>query len=102
MAQYRKKPVMIEAVQFNGFERVDDCFEPMFDFNFSPPGWIVDACAKAVHEEGSIDNDGESLFIRTLEGEHEARPGDWIIRGVKGELYPCKPDIFDLTYEVAA
>lgn len=38
-------------------------------------------------------------FIRTLEGHHEVSPGDWIITGVKGERYPCKPDIFELTYE---
>ena len=41
----------------------------------------------------------DSAFIETLEGRMEAKPGDWIIRGVKGELYPCKPDIFEATYE---
>lgn len=42
---------------------------------------------------------GEFLLIETLEGTHRANPGDWIIRGVKGEFYPCKPDIFAATYE---
>ena len=42
---------------------------------------------------------GQSLIIPTLEGDHEARPGDWIIMGIKGEIYPCKPDIFEQTYE---
>jgi len=41
------------------------------------------------------------MLIHTLEGTHQANPGDYIIRGVKGELYPCKPDIFELTYEAA-
>jgi hypothetical protein len=43
----------------------------------------------------------ETLIIHTLEGDHRADPGDWIIKGVKGEEYPCKPDIFDATYERA-
>ena len=50
----------------------------------------------------SPDNVGDGfnwLEIETLEGIHRAMPGDWIIRGVKGELYPCKPDIFEATYE---
>lgn len=50
---------------------------------------------------GGIVRDGEDLLIGTLEGAHRAIPGDWIIRGVKGELYPCKPDIFAATYEAA-
>lgn len=100
MTKYCKKPVVVEAVQFDGFEWVDGGREAMFDLSFSPPDWITEATAKAVHDEGAIDNDGESLFIHTLEGELEARPGDWIIRGIQGELYPCKPDIFALTYEL--
>jgi hypothetical protein len=60
MAKFRKKPVVIEAVQHLG---------------------------------------NEPLFIETLEGKMRADPGDWIITGVKGERYPCKPDIFAVTYE---
>lgn len=41
-----------------------------------------------------------TIYIETLEGTMEARPGDWIIRGVNGELYPCKPDVFEKTYEI--
>lgn len=44
---------------------------------------------------------GPDLAIQTLEGQMVARPGDWIIKGVKGEIYPCKPDIFEATYEPA-
>lgn len=60
-----------------------------------PPPW-----------HSAIDDDGVSyetanLFIDTMEGEMMASPGDWIIKGVKGEFYPCKPDIFEATYEPA-
>lgn len=49
-----------------------------------------------------IENTGDGgIFIHTLEGRMEARPGDWIIRGVQGEYYPCKPDIFEATYDMA-
>jgi len=50
---------------------------------------------------GEVWRRGDYLFIGTLEGVHRADPGDWIIKGVKGELYPCKPDIFAQTYEPA-
>ena len=46
-----------------------------------------------------VDFDGHVIAIDTLEGEMHADPGDWIIRGVQGEFYPCKPDIFEATYE---
>ena len=88
MAQYRKKPVVIEAFQWTGgHDQTED------------PAWIVDAIkANAVRfeREGTPD---VALMIDTLEGTHRANQGDWIIRGVKGELYPCKPDIFAATYE---
>ena len=58
------------------------------------PRWVIDACVA-----GTIyDKDG-ATFIRTLEGDHRVSDGDWIIRGVKGEFYPCKADIFEATYE---
>lgn len=104
--RYTKKPVTIEAVRFDGIETVDDVPEPMFDGSFDPPAWVIDGLAKAESEEGAIwtghrvnEPDVEGLFIHTLEGDHFATPGDWIIRGVKGELYPCKPDIFAATYD---
>lgn len=90
MTRYRKKPVVIEAFQWTG------CPDQTEDL-----GWIVDAIkAGSVRFEGSGTPD-VSLLIDTLEGTHRANQGDWIIQGVKGELYPCKPDIFTATYEAA-
>jgi hypothetical protein len=78
MGKYRKKPVVVEAIRFNGTNHVEvGRFLAGADFEPSI---------------GSID-------IKTLEGTMRADRGDWIIRGVKGELYPCKPDIFEATYE---
>lgn len=77
MAYFRKKPVVIEAAQWTGGNAVS-----LLD-------WIGDAAK----QEGAV------LVIHTLEGDHEASLGDWIIKGVKGEFYPCKPDIFAATYE---
>lgn len=81
--QFRKKPVVIEAVQFRAGEQDGELAD--------------DVIAGRVRytEEGT-------MLIHTLEGTMEAQPGDWIIRGVKGELYPCKPDIFAATYEPAS
>ena len=78
MYKYRKLPVEIEAFQWT-VDRV--------------PQWWVEA--KGIE----IEIKSGSAFIPTLEGTHEAKVGDWIIQGVKGEIYPCKPDIFALTYE---
>lgn len=79
--KYRKKPIVIEATKFE------------------PPviGNLTVYLAKI-----GVSHDLESpthYSIPTLEGKHEVTPGDWIITGVKGEKYPCKPDIFELTYE---
>lgn len=80
MAKYRKKPVVIEAFQWT----VDKC-----------PKWWLDASGKF-----EINIKTGSIFIPTLEGTHEARHGDYIIQGIKGEIYPCKPDIFEMTYDI--
>lgn len=85
--QFRKKPVVIEAVQYQGGGNFAD---PML------PAWLWEA-----FENGALVNRNGRLIVVTLEGEHLASPGDWIIRGVKGELYPCKPGIFAATYESA-
>lgn len=77
--KYRKKPVVIEAIQWNG----SNAFEIWNDFEDIPI---------RLKEEGT-------LLISTLEGDHIASIGDYIIKGIKGELYPCKPDIFEETYE---
>lgn len=83
--RYRKRPVVIEAVQFTG----DNFFE---------------VAAFIGHGPDVLDNPElkttDAPVIRTLEGEMRASPGDYIIRGVKGECYPCKPDVFAATYEV--
>jgi hypothetical protein len=87
--QFRKKPVVIEAVQFDGTPRgartVFDAFNiPLAKFVPAPGEW-----------------GRGTLLIPTLEGDHTASPGDWIIKGVKGEFYPCKPDIFAASYDPA-
>ncbi len=88
MTQYRKKPIVIDAFQFDGsYESV--------------------ACVIAVTSAARWFGEGHSgrppcVEIQTLEGTMTAMPGDWIIRGVKGEFYPCKPDIFAATYEPVA
>lgn len=88
--KYRKKPVEVEAFQFDG-----DLMGS--DGKYYVPGWAVRAFKTGVmHYKYGID---AQLYIKTLEGEHHASVGDYIIRGVKGELYPCKPDIFEMTYE---
>ena len=82
---FRKKPVVIRAFQLPQAE--DDDVEPFLDW-----------AAEVGFENYTSERDG-SLAIQTLEGTMVAAPGDWIIRGVKGEFYPCKPDIFQATYE---
>lgn len=92
MGSYRKKPVVIEAFQMTPENR---------ETNVNWPEWLHAAWQKERQELGSVcDVDGE-LYIETLEGSLRVSPGDWIIQGVQGELYPCKPDIFEATYEVA-
>lgn len=84
--KFRKKPIVIEAIQFTG-----DLGNRLECLNFD--GGIVWGCGPGV------DPCPGHLYIGTLEGEMRADAGDWIIRGVKGEVYPCKPDIFAVTYE---
>ncbi len=88
MPQFRKKPVVIEAVLWNPEGKPTNLPDWLWDHIAANPQ-LFDAAA------------GGSLTIRTLEGDMIAQPGDWIIKGVKGELYPCKPDIFEATYEAA-
>ena len=86
MAKYRKKPVVIEAVQWTG-----DNFEEIQKM-------LINADENRVIMPHP-NEDEDSLLIVTLEGEMRADKGDYIIKGVKGEFYPCKPDIFEATYE---
>jgi hypothetical protein len=105
MGHYRKKPVIVEAVRFDGCEYVDDIPEPMFEGSFDiVPDWITDAEAKGEGEAGALyvdrlADDEIVLTIVTLEGALYAKAGDWIIQGTAGELYPCKPDIFAAIYD---
>jgi hypothetical protein len=78
MAQYRKKPVVIEAIQVT-IDNVDE---------------LVEFC------EGNLKSHPlVGVVIETLEGKMNVSKGDYIIKGVKGEFYPCKPDVFEMTYE---
>jgi hypothetical protein len=89
---------MIEAVRFVGLDVAEDGRHGIhFDTEEELPKWLRDALVDDVvfPIASGIDN----LYVKTREGLMEAAEGDWIIRGVKGELYPCKPDIFNLTYD---
>lgn len=97
--RYRKKPIVIEAVRFIGINSDGD---PTFDGDVAE--WLVEACAGPEDHAGSIwVGRGLSrtfvLYVGTLEGSLIASPGDWIVRGIKGELYPVASDIFEATYE---
>ena len=89
MARYRKKPVVIEAFRF-GIDEPERWWKTAVDVG-------IDRVVTPVPGDGP-----QYAIINTLEGDMIARYGDWIIRGVRGELYPCKPDIFDATYEPAS
>ena len=78
--KFRKKPIVIEAVQWTGKN-----IKEMFDF----ADWVI-----------SISDREKTIEIKTLEGTMMANKGDWIIKGVQDEFYPCKPDIFNITYEL--
>lgn len=87
MAKFRKKPVVIEAFKWTGDQdQIED------------PEWIVDAIRSG---DVFFEDEDPRMKIETLEGVMVANPGDYIIKGIKGEIYPCKPDIFQLTYEPA-
>jgi len=96
MGSFRKKPVVIQAVQF-----VPGDLDELGDLARWLNAWGADYIF-GVDGDRVVD-----LEIRTLEdgedgrAKHVASPGDWIIRGVQGEFYPCKPDIFEATYEAA-
>lgn len=87
MEKYRKKPVEIEAMEFKTIEDYLKIVEWMKESG------DTHALANEVHYKTPI------MIIHTLEGAMAANPGDYIIKGVKGEFYPCKPDIFKSTYD---
>jgi len=99
MPLFRKKPVMIEAVQFFGLDVAESGrYNIHFDTKEELPKWLRDALIDETIFAALTDNI-EFVYVKTEEGLMEAAEGDWIIRGVKGEIYPCKPDIFAMTYE---
>ena len=95
ITRFRKKPVVIEAFQMTKERR---------DTNVDWPSWLHEAWQLERETQNSLyptqqGTSGGTLSIGTLEGQHLVSWGDWIIRGIQGELYPCKPDIFEATYE---
>lgn len=87
MGIYRKKPVVVEAV------RVSEALAAARDDWQALPEWLREA-----YERGEVIFAPGFVYVKTLEGSLSAGREDWIIRGIKGELYPCKPDIFAETY----
>lgn len=91
MAFFRKKPVVIEAVLAHHITgEGGGCFDGL-------PRWLREA-----RDKGQLYPHADHVMIHTLEGDMRAEHDDWIIRGVQGELYPCKPGIFAATYEPTA
>jgi len=90
--RYRKKPVVVEAIRFDGTEESINTIRE----------WASGAGLSVLRPRGGDRASFHALLeIPTLEGDMRAQPGDWIIKGVKGEFYPCKPEIFEATYEPA-
>ena len=90
--KYRKKPVVIEAIQWDG-NNLKEVME------FIGSEFSYEENTDYVTSKFNYRKLTKKLFINTLEGKMEVSEGDYIIKGIKGEFYPCKPDIFELTYE---
>lgn len=93
MAKYRKRPVVIDAFKWTGDQHQTE-----------DPGWIIEAIKEGTvvipNLDWAIEKHGKLVMeINTLEGVMTATPGDYIIKGIQGEIYPCKPDIFEMIYE---
>jgi hypothetical protein len=99
VARYRKKPVVIEAVQVAAADYSGNAWNGSLFKCDVLPQWLEDAFTNGTIAVHPSDQDCALLAIKALEGTMIAQPGDWIIRGVAGELYPCKPNIFEATYE---
>ena len=87
MRKFRQKPVVVEAVQFVG-ENEPEIWDFLGDSYHSSSDF------------GTSEGNSTSITIKTPEGEKDVDMGDWIIKGVGGDVYPCKPDIFEQTYEL--
>ncbi len=101
MSRFRKKPVVIEAVQLNWRNWGEVCDFLGGIIGPHNPGRSSAEHSDTCGEETNGDCQWIEITIPTLEGDHIAKHGDWIIKGVKGEFYPCKPNIFAATYEPA-
>lgn len=108
--KYRKRSIEVEAIQWfkNGDHPEDNCIrvqEDSISGGFLSEGEVVRyfrhprMCDGSICSKCRIEN-SQHGWIDTAEGEHRVCPGDWIIKGIKGEFYPCKPDIFKATYDV--
>lgn len=100
MPQFRKKPVVIDAVQWTG----ENLFE-VITFTDGKPELNSDIAMERWEQyENLVKRDGLLIYTRedgpNNEAKHYASVGDWIIKGIKGEFYPCKPDIFEATYDL--
>lgn len=96
--RFRKKPVEVEAMQLD--EGVDETLDGLTANDVALAqisGWMLGRGFRGFRVDG--DRRPFGLVIATLEGDMRADPGDWIIRGVAGEFYPCKPEIFEATYD---
>ena len=92
--KYRKKPVIIDAIQLNDeYNSICNAIEFVENIDMSTSIIGRNICVKDVQKE-------KGLIIHTLEGDMKASFGDYIIKGVNGEFYPCKPDVFEKTYEL--
>lgn len=89
--KYKKKPVIIDAVQWTGtnLEEIKEFVGESLRYTIHDTAWKVGKGAPAVF-----------MQIKTLEGDHICSKGDYIIKGVRGEFYPCKPEIFEATYDI--
>ena len=89
--KYRKKPVVIEAIQWTGLnlQEVKSFVGDSLEYEIYDSAWMLGKAPLMVE-----------MKIKTLEGDHICTKGDYIIKGVQGEFYPCKPDIFEKTYEL--
>ena len=94
MQKFRKKPVVIEAVELTK-DNVKDCLKLIHGLKDVIIGDVKIAMDDAI----GIALQRNCRYIQTLEGSMKANFGDWIIKGISGEFYPCKPDIFEKTYE---
>lgn len=112
MPKYRKKPIVIDATQwFKNGDHPKDCSEQLSLTSMVNDKRLLFNEGKIVRYYRNPDIEGQAPcthcgdifhnhgWIDTLEGGHRVCPGDWIIRSIKGEFYPCKPDIFEATYE---